>query len=507
MSETKNPTASLTQSAQEDSSAELIHSTGPGQALERSEGPQKDISGQKPPMVAGMVENKKVLIVDDDSMLRDSISSWLTEDGIETITASNGHEGIEILKEERIDIALTDLMMPVMDGIAFVKEAKKLNPSISVIMATGYATIQTAIKAIQEGAYDYVEKPLVPEKIKHIVENLLNHHRMIEENVMLRNAIKGRSQLDDLIYKSDSMSLIVQTMRAVAPSNATILIMGESGTGKDLVAHAIHNLSPRANGPFNAVACAALPSSLLETELFGHEKGAFTGAVGRRQGRFEVAHGGTLFLDEIGDINEQTQLGLLRAIEQKEITRVGAESSITVDVRIISATNRDLPAMVEDGRFREDLYYRLNVVTITLPPLRQRRDEILLLAESFLRRYGSQSAKMIRGFSNDAIRLLLHHNYPGNVRELKHMIERAILLAEGPEIKAEDLQVPGTKPEETEVPDTPYIGMNPREMEKLHILKTLEMADGNRSRAAKILGIERTTLYNKLKVYGLSYTT
>ena len=432
------------------------------------------------------------------------MSSWLAEEGIEALTATNGREGLEILQERPLDIALTDLIMPVMDGIAFLQEAKKLNPSISVVMITGNASIQSAIAAIREGAYDYVEKPLVPEKIIRLVENLLNHHQVIDENLMLRKALKGKNKLEDLIYKSDSMSRIVKTIRAVAPSKATILILGESGTGKDLVARAIHSLSPWADGPFIAVACAALPSSLLETELFGHEKGSFTGAVERRQGRFEVADGGTLFLDEIGDINEQTQLGLLRAIEQKEITRVGGESPITVDVRIIAATNRDLPAMVQDGRFREDLYYRLNVVTLNLPPLRERREEIFLLAESFLRRYGSLYDKQIQGFSHEAFRLLLQYEYPGNVRELEHMIERATLLSTGSNIEKEDLAIPGGTPQDSHEAGSPFMGMDLKEMEKLHILKTLEMVDGNRSKAAKILGIERTTLYNKLKAYGLS---
>lgn len=450
-----------------------------------------------------MNESVKVLIVDDDTMIRDSISSWLADEGIEALTASSGTEGLEILQSQPVDIALTDLVMPGMDGLAFLQASKKLNPSISVVMITGNASIQSAIAAIKEGAYDYVEKPLVPEKIIRLVENLLNHHQMIDENSMLRKALKGKNKLEDMIYKSDSMAQIVQIIRSVAPSKATILILGESGTGKDLVARAIHSLSPWSKGPFIAVACAALPSSLLETELFGHEKGSFTGATERRQGRFEVAHGGTLFLDEIGDINEQTQLGLLRAIEQKEITRVGGESSITVDVRIIAATNRDLPTMVQDGRFREDLYYRLNVVTINLPPLRERREEIFLLADSFLRRYSSQYAKNIRGFSHDAFMLLLQHNYPGNVRELEHMIERAILLAAGSEIQKEDLAIPDTTPQGSQDPGSHYVGMNLKEMEKLHILKTLEIVDGNRSKAAKMLGIERTTLYNKLKTYRL----
>ena len=451
-----------------------------------------------------MGSDDKILIVDDDIAIRDSIAAWLLEDGIEALTATSGREGLEILEEQPVDIVLTDLVMPEMDGLAFLREARKRNPAISVVVITGNATIRSAIEAIKDGAYDYVEKPLYPEKIKRIVENLLRHHRTIDDNRTLRKALRGKNRLDDLIYKSEAMARIVETLRAVAPSSATVLILGETGTGKDLVARALHNLSPRAKGPFVAVACAALPSSLLETELFGHEKGSFTGALDRRQGRFELAHEGTLFLDEIGDINEQTQLGLLRAIEEKELTRVGGESPIRVDVRITAATNRNLPAMVAEGSFREDLYYRLNVVTLDMPPLRRRREEILLLAESFLRRYCSQHEKRIRGFSHEALELLLRYDFPGNVRELEHMIERATLLARGAEIEPRDLAVPGTDQGDREEDHSPCVGKNLKEMERLHILDTLEMVDGNRSRAARILGIERTTLYNKLKSYGIS---
>ena len=450
-----------------------------------------------------MQEKGKILIVDDNSKMRETISMWLAEEGFETLQASNGLVGLEILKREPLDIALTDLVMPVMDGLAFVREARKCAPALSIIVITGNATIQSAITAIKEGAYDYMEKPLYPEKIKHYVTNLMNHKQVIHENEKLREALKGKNRLEGIIYKSAAMVRVVEIMHAVAPSDATVLITGESGTGKDLIANAIHKLSPRAKGPFIAVACAALPSTLLETELFGHEKGAFTGALELRRGRFEIANGGTIFLDEIGDVDEQTQLGLLRAIEEKEITRVGGGSSMRVNVRIVAATNKDLQAMVEEGRFREDLFHRLNVVTITLPPLRHRREEIPLLAEHFLKRYCAQNGKRTRGFTDETFKTLLDYHYPGNIRELEHMIERAVLLSKGEKIEAGDLAVIGINSSTGQDLTNPYIGKNLEEVEKTHILNTLEMVGGNRSKAARILGIDRTTIYNKLKVYGL----
>lgn len=445
---------------------------------------------------------RRVLIVDDEEIIRDSLAQWLESSGYQIHTAANGKEALKVLSEFPIRVVLADLVMPVMDGISFVREAKKLYPQISVVIVTAHATIDSAITAMREGACDYVQKPFCPEAVELLVANLSEHQELIEENERLRRVIDEKTRIDQLIYKSPAMERIAETIRAVAPSNATILITGQSGTGKELVARALHNLSSRKDKPFVPVACTALPDSLLESELFGHEKGAFTGAVSRRKGRFEAADTGTIFLDEIGDISTKTQLSLLRVIETKEFTRVGGNDTLRTDVRVISATNRDLPALVENGSFREDLYYRLKVVTIELPPLRARREDIPLLAQHFLRKFATEQDKSeVGGFAPEAMKALLGHDYPGNVRELANMIEHAVLLAKNSVIKLDDLPMP--KETTGEGPGSDLENLPLKELERMHILRILEHTGGNRSEAARVLGIERTTLYNKLKSYGL----
>jgi two-component system response regulator AtoC len=447
-----------------------------------------------------MKERNSVLIVDDEEIIRDSLAQWLESCGYEVLTAANGREGIEILKKHPVRVVLSDLVMPVMDGIAFVKEARGLFPDISVVIITAHATIETAITAMREGACDYVEKPFCPEAIEILVSNLQAHQQLISENERLRTALKKKDRLEDLVFKSEPMHKVAEMVRAVAPSNATVLVVGESGTGKELVARALHNLSPRKDKPFVAVACSALPDTLLESELFGHEKGAFTGASSRRMGRFELADSGTIFLDEIGDISPKTQQSLLRVIETREFTRVGGGETLKSDVRVISATNRDLPTLVNNDIFRKDLFYRLNVVTIELPPLRQREEDIPLLARHFLAKFTAEQNKPeVEDFDAEAMKKLLKHDYPGNVRELANMVERAVLLSTGSNVTAEDLTVP----EISQAAQTPYLhsGKTIREVEKAHILRTLGETKGNRSEAARILGIERATLYNKLKSY------
>ncbi len=449
-----------------------------------------------------MKKPKRVLIVDDEEIIRDSMAQWLESCGYETYVASNGKEAIEVLRDKPIPVVLADLVMPVMDGIAFVKEARRLFPSISVVIITAHATIETAITAMREGACDYVEKPFCPEAIELVVANLTQHQELLVENERLRLALHEKNRLEDLLFKSQSMQRVADTIRAVAPANTTVLIVGESGTGKELVARALHNLSERKGKPFIAVPCTALPDSLLESELFGHEKGAFTGASSRRRGRFELADSGTIFLDEIGDISNKTQLSLLRVIETKEFTRVGGSELLNCDVRVISATNRNLPSLVKSGAFREDLFYRLNVVTIELPPLRERREDIPLLTQHFLEKFSAEQNKPeIEGFAPEVLKALLEYDYPGNVRELANMVEHAVLMAGGTQVTLEDLPKPQKALDDTYA--QPPAGLTLREVERIQIEKTLEQTKGNRSKAARILGIERATLYNKLKAYGL----
>jgi DNA-binding NtrC family response regulator len=445
---------------------------------------------------------REVLIVDDEEIIRDSLAQWLESSGYEVHTAANGEEALKALSEHPVRVVLADLIMPIMDGITFVREAKKLYPKISVVIVTAHATIESAITAMREGACDYIQKPFCPEAVELLVANLSEHQELIEENKRLRRVLDEKTRLDQLIYKSPVMQRVAETIQAVAPSNATVLITGQSGTGKELVARALHNLSDRRDKPFVAVACTALPDSLLESELFGHEKGAFTGAVSQRKGRFEAADTGTIFLDEIGDISTKTQLSLLRAIETKDFTRVGGSKTLRTDVRVISATNRDLPALVEKGAFREDLYYRLNVVTIELPPLSARQEDIPLLAEHFLKKFAAEQNKPeVREFAPETMKALLARDYPGNVRELANTIEHAVLLTKDSTVEPENLPAPRER--DAGAPEVGFKTLPLKEMEKVHILRTLEHTGGNRSQAARILGIERTTLYNKLKSYGL----
>ncbi len=444
-----------------------------------------------------MKETAKILIVDDEVSVRDSLQNWLKDIGYQVITASNGNEALHMTQKEKPDIVIADLVLPGMDGIELTKRIKELSPDIPVIIITAYGSITTAIAAIKEGAYDYIEKPFCPERVELLVQKLVEHRRLIKENVSLRQKLEDRYRFENIIAKSDQMQRIFEIVKIVAKSNATVLITGESGTGKELIARAIHNLSPRRDKPFVAVSCAALPETLLESELFGHEKGSFTGAITQKKGKFEYANKGTLFLDEIGEISLNTQVHLLRVIEEKEFTRVGGNEPIKVDVRIISATNKDLKKAVTQGQFREDLYYRLNVVTIDLPPLRERKEDIPLLAEHFLKKFSLENQKQIAGFSPEAKEFLLKYDWPGNVRELENAIERAVILAKDNLITLADLAYQN-------LPLTP-IGSNKslKEIEKNHIWNVLNETKGNFSQAAKILGISRMTLYNKVKQYNL----
>jgi two-component system response regulator AtoC len=445
-----------------------------------------------------MKKRAKVLVVDDEAIIRESIRDWLGDVGHQMLTAENGPQALEIIEKEKPGIVIADLVMPGMDGIELLKKAKEISPGIEVIIITAYGSIPTAINAIREGAYDYIEKPFCPERAELLIEKLVEHQRLLEENISLQQKLEERYRFENIIARSPRMQQVIEVIKVVAKSNATALITGETGTGKELVAHAIHSQSYRKNKPFVAVSCAALPESLLESELFGHEKGSFTGAYTQKKGKFEVANRGTLFLDEIGEMSANIQVHLLRVLEEKEFTRVGGNELINVDVRVISATNRDVKQAIAKEQFREDLYYRLNVVTIELPPLRERKEDITLLAQHFLEKFATENQKEITGFSPEATDFLLKYDWPGNVRELENAIERSVILAKNTLIEITDL------PQEKviRVSPVPQRGRL-KEVEKNHILNILAQSGGNYSQAARILGISRMTLYNKARVYGL----
>ena len=441
----------------------------------------------------------KILVVDDEPIVRESLRDWLSDSGHNVLIADNGRRALELIEKERPGIALVDLVMPGMNGIDLLKKAKELSPEIEVIIITAYGSIPTAIDAVKQGAYDYIEKPFCPEKAELLIDKLLEHRRLVEENICLHQRLEDRYRFENIIAKSRRMQQVIEIIRVVAKSSATVLITGGSGTGKELVARAIHVQSDRRSRPFVAVSCAALPESLLESELFGHEKGAFTGAYTQRKGKFEAANKGTLFLDEIGEMSANIQVHLLRVLEEREFTRVGGNDLIKVDVRVICATNKDMKKAIGCGQFREDLYYRLNVMTIELPPLRDRKEDIPLLAQHFLRKFAVENQKCIEGFSSDAMDFLLTYEWPGNIRQLENAIERAVILRENSQIELEDL-----RPESFLATEIASPGRDLRDVEQNHIVSVLSQCDGNFSKAARTLGISRATLYNKIKAYGIT---
>jgi DNA-binding NtrC family response regulator len=444
-----------------------------------------------------MKKKTKLLVVDDEEIVRESLCDWLSSVGYKVLTASCAEEALDIIKHKKVKIMIADLIMPGMNGIELMKKAREIVPIISTVIITAHGTIQTAITAIREGAYDFIEKPFCPEKVELIIRNLVEHHNLIEENISLRQKVEDRHSFEGIIAKSPKMMKIFELIKTVAPTNTTVLITGESGTGKEIVARAIHRQSQRHSKPFIATSCAALPETLLESELFGYEKGSFTGAVERRKGKFEAADKGTLFLDEIGEIDANTQVHLLRALEEKKVTRIGSNEEIDVDVRIITATNKKLKTLIEQEKFREDLYYRLNVVTIDLPPLRSRREDILPLVEHFLRKYAKQNNSPVKSFSPEAVEFMLNYDWPGNVRELENMIERGVVLSKDKAIKLAEFpqELTNSNPADEKTLEA---------LERKHIRKVLEDTGGNIARTAKLLGIHRMTLYNKLKKYGIS---
>jgi len=385
--------------------------------------------------------------------------------------------------------------MPGMDGLYLQRKIHEVDSEIIIIIMTGYASVETAVRALKDGAYDYIAKPFDPDDLAHVVRKALEHRRVKEENVRLRQNLE-QAQAVELVGQSRAMQKVLESIRTVAPTDTTVLIHGESGTGKELVARAIHNLSPRRFMPLVTIHCGALTETLLESELFGHERGAFTGAQYRKKGKFEIAEGGTVFLDEIADISLKTQTDLLRVLQEKEITRVGGNQVIPVDFRAVAATNKELSALVKEGTFRADLYYRLDVFGIEVPPLRERKEDIPLLVDHFIRKYARAMNKRFESLSRTALDVLMNYSWPGNVRELENAIERAMVIGREPEIQPADFPLQFTATPDLEA------GVTLEDVERGHILRVLESCDWNQTRAAKVLQIDRVTLYNKIKKYG-----
>ncbi|MGC2542462.1 MAG: sigma-54 dependent transcriptional regulator [Candidatus Sulfotelmatobacter sp.] len=444
----------------------------------------------------------KLLIVDDELSVRDSLGKWFREEGYEVATTENASDALTRLAEQRWDAALVDIKMHGTDGIELQRRMHEVDPELIVIMMTGYASVETAVTALKNGAYDYVTKPLDPDEIAHLVKNALAHRRTVQENVLLRETVAEVARPGDLIGQSAAMRKIFDAIETVGPTDATVLITSESGTGKELLARAIHQASPRRFHPLVVIHCGALTESLLESELFGHEKGAFTGAQYRKKGKFEIAEGGTVFLDEIGDISLKTQTDLLRVLQEREITRVGGNQIIKVDFRCIAATNKDLEKLIEEGKFRPDLFYRLNVFRIELPPLRERREDIPLLVDHFVRKLSQAMNKRITRVAPAAMNLLQQQPWLGNVRELENAVERAMVVGQEPELKEQDFifkSQSGTS--------SNGASKSLEDIERSHILRVLEECGGNQSRAAELLDIDRVTLYHKLKKYGWTRTS
>ena len=442
-----------------------------------------------------MSKMPRILVVDDEEAMRESLNDWLKEDGYEVGLAAGGREAIDMVRDEPWEVILLDLKMPGMDGLETLKHLKEVRPEAEILMMTAYATVDTAVQAMKEGAFDYLVKPFDPDEIEILIKKIVKQKELILENILLRKKLEERYQFDEIIGKSDAMQQIFELIKRVAPTDSTVLITGESGTGKELIAQAIHGNSQRCYRPLIAVSCGALPESLLESELFGYEKGAFTGAEHTKRGRFEMAHGGTLFLDEIGDISLKTQVDLLRVLQQKEFSRLGSEESIEVNVRILAATNRDLEKAIIENRFRKDLFYRLNVISIHVPPLRERKEDIPLLAKASVRKCCLELNKDEVNIAPSAMKLLVDYDWPGNVRELENVIERALVIGRGKEIAATDLPFTGREAMRGQLPKSL------KAMEKIHIERVIEEADWNISRAARELGIDRQTLYNKIERY------
>lgn len=436
-----------------------------------------------------------MLIVDDEESVRDSLYNWFIEDGYHVECAGDAKAALSRLEAQSFDIIIADIKMPGMDGLEMHRRIKALNRDTIVIIMTAFASVETAVQALKDGAYDYITKPFDPDDLSHLIRNATSQIVLKDENEILKNRITSLENIEDIIGRSEAMMRVLKDVESVAPSSSSVIITGESGTGKELIAKAIHSNSPRKFFPLVSVHCGALSESLLESELFGHEKGAFTGAMFNRKGRFEMADGGTIFLDEIATISPKMQIELLRVLETKTFIRVGGNKEIKSDFRVICATNRDLKSLVDSGVFREDLYYRLNVVNIPIPPLRERKEDIPVLTSHFIKKFCTSMSRDIISIDRAALKKLEEYDFPGNVRELENIIERAIVIGNRKEIQVKDLPIG-----KESVPVS-YESLD--DLEKKFIAETLTKFEWNISRSAKALKVDRVTLYNKIRKYGL----
>ncbi|MCL4500742.1 MAG: sigma-54 dependent transcriptional regulator [Deltaproteobacteria bacterium] len=451
------------------------------------------------------MDSKHLLIVDDEAGHRQMLRAYLEDEGFEVKEAADGLQSVAAVRNQAFDLVLLDLKMPGMDGLEVLREIRSISEALPIIMMTAYGTIESAVEAIKAGAQDFVAKPLDMEELTLKIHKILRLHELEQGSLLQQARLDAQFDFSRIIGRSPAMLETFETLALVAPTEATVLILGESGTGKELVANAIHQNSPRRQQPLVKLNCAALQENLLESELFGHERGAFTGAVSRKEGRFQQADGGTIFLDEIGDMSFNTQAKMLRVLQEKEFEPVGATRTIKVDVRVIAATNKDLLQEVQSGRFREDLYYRLNVVSLTIPPLRERREDIPLLAEYFLKVYAEKNRRTIKGLEPAVLDAFQRYQWPGNVRELENAVERAVIMCPREYLRLQDLPLTLHSLETEGATGEMAIkaGLSMREMEKQLILKTLEETQGNKSKAARQLGISRRTLLNKLAEYDI----
>jgi DNA-binding NtrC family response regulator len=443
-----------------------------------------------------------ILVVDDESIVRVSLKNWFEEDGHVVQGAADAKEALRLLTEKHWDLALVDIKMPGMDGLELQRRILEASPDTTVIIMTAFASVETAVQALKEGALDYVTKPFDPERLSHLIRNTAQRHKLVRENIQLKHQLASVVQPTPILGESPSITRVIKLIETVAPTDATVLITGESGTGKELVARAIHANSPRAYMPLVVVNCGALPQGTLESELFGHERGAFTGAQFRHKGKFELADGGTLFLDEISEITQKSQVELLRVLEDKQVTRLGGAKPVATDFRTIAATNKDLAVEVEQQRFRDDLFYRLNVFQIDLPPLRARAEDIPILARAFVARLAQSMNRPMPEISTATMEVLSRHVWPGNVRELANAMERAMVVCRTGMIRPQDLPI------SCPTSDTNHAaGLNKMSLaaaEKRHVETVLRESEWNITRAARILDVDRTTIYNKIKQYGLT---
>jgi DNA-binding NtrC family response regulator len=449
-----------------------------------------------------------ILIVEDEPKMQRLLELNLKEEGYDTHSAADAEAGLNILRQERIDLVLTDLKLPGMNGLEFLQAVKRTNAAIPVVLVTAYGSVETAVEAMKAGASDYVLKPFSMEEIKLILRKELDVRSLREENRTLREALGRRYEFKNIVGRSNAMQEVLAKVEQVAPTNSTVLLGGESGVGKDMIARAIHQHSRRALGPFIKINCTAIPENLLESELFGYEKGAFTGAIAAKPGKFELADKGTIFLDEIGDVPGTIQVKLLRVLQEREFERLGGTKTLKVDVRVVAATNQDLRAALEEGTFREDLYYRLNVVPISIPPLRQHKEDIPYLADFFLERFAREAGKNLAGITPAAMKLLTDFHWPGNVRELENIVERAVVMASGDRIDVADIQLdtaPARSPAAADGTAAPFLpeGMTLEQHEDELIREALRRAGGNKSQAARLLGLSRNALRYRLTKIGV----